>query len=142
MWDREYLYPSIKPKLCQQCSMCNKNEGLSISFLGVFFPSSPIISLILLRHRDHFWHNFNTIWALSQFCWDPCLFWLERCSLFRYKLYPERSWDSWDLVVLGKDSSSLLLVFNGWCIICYALLDTKSLFCLLIYFLFVWYLYM
>ena len=22
----------------------------------------------LLRHMDHFWHNFNTIWALSQIC--------------------------------------------------------------------------
>ena len=37
----------------------NKNEGLSISFLGVSSPTSPLISLILLRHMDHFWHNLG-----------------------------------------------------------------------------------
>ena len=53
-------------KLCQKWSMWRcKNEGLFISFLGGFFPTSPLISLILLRHMGHFWHNFNIFWALS-----------------------------------------------------------------------------
>ena len=57
-------------KMCQKWSMWRiKNKGLSI-FLGVFFPISPLISLILLRHMGNFWHNFNTIWALSNIFHD------------------------------------------------------------------------
>ena len=37
----------------------NKNEGLCI--LGVFFPTSPLISPILWRHMDHFWHNLGFV---------------------------------------------------------------------------------
>ena len=46
------------------CKIVSKNEGLSISCLGVFFPTSPRTSLILWRHMDHFWQNFAAIWSL------------------------------------------------------------------------------
>ena len=36
----------------------HKNEGLSISFLGIFFPTSPLISLIFMTSHGWFLRHF------------------------------------------------------------------------------------
>ncbi len=50
----------IVSKLCQKSSKWrHKNEGLSISFLGIFFHTSPLSSSFLWHHVSDFWATFS-----------------------------------------------------------------------------------
>ena len=56
-----YSYLIEVVKVSQKSAMWHhKNEGLSISFLGVFSPSSPLIPLIFMTSHCWFWDTLST----------------------------------------------------------------------------------
>ena len=65
----ECLFISAKTKKVPQRIrlLRHKNDGLSISFLGVFFPTSPLILLIIWRHMAEFWDTLSPYITNSPF---------------------------------------------------------------------------
>ena len=50
---------------------CHKNEGFSISFLGVYFHTSPLISIIFMKSLGSFLTQFGLCLQLVIRMWKP-----------------------------------------------------------------------
>ena len=62
--------------------------GLSKSFLEVFFTTSPLISLILLRHMDHFCDNLGFVEKEKKSGWPADL--LKKRYFYKYQTQDDK----------------------------------------------------